>query len=116
MHHRFRLRHGDDFARLRTQGRVVHHSFFTISYLINDLTHNRYGVITNKRLGKAVRRNRIRRQIREALRLLHPSLKAGYDVVIIPKQGIIGQSFWTIHETLHQKLRSIGLVAELEKS
>lgn len=116
MHHHLRLRHADDFARIKAQGRVVHHPFFMISYLQNDLTHNRYGVITNKRLGKAVRRNRIRRQIREALRLLHPTLRSGYDVVVIPKPSIIGQSFWAIHETLQQKLRSVGLVIELEKS
>jgi RNase P protein component len=50
------------------------------------------------------------------LRLLHPTLRSSYDVVVIPKPSIIGQSFWTIHETLQQKLRSIGLVTELEKS
>jgi len=110
MHHRFRLRHPDDFMRLKAHGQVVHHPFFTISYLVNDHPHNRYGVITSKRLGKAVSRNRIRRQIREALRLLHPTLKGGFDVVVIAKHGIIGQPFSDIQEALRQKLTRVGLV------
>ncbi|MCU0480492.1 MAG: ribonuclease P protein component [Anaerolineae bacterium] len=114
MHQHLRLRHPDDFLRLKTQGQVVHHPFFTISYLVNDQAHNRYGVITSKRLGKAVKRNRMRRQIREALRLLHPRLKVGFDVVVIAKQGIIGQPFSSIQEALRQKLNRVGLVSQLE--
>ena len=116
MHQRLRLRHPEDFLRLKTQGRVVHHPFFTISYLASDQPNNRYGVITSKRLGKAVSRNRVRRQIKEALRLLHPTLKAGFDVVVIAKYGVIGQPFLTIQEALRQKLNSVGLVAKLDDS
>jgi len=115
MHQHLRLRHPDDFSRLRAHGKVVHHPFFTISYLVNDHPHNRYGVITSKRLGKAVSRNRVRRQIKEALRLLHPTLKIGFDVVVIAKYGVIGQPFLTIQEALRQKLNSVGLVTRLDK-
>ncbi len=114
MHQHLRLRHPDDFSRLRAHGRVVHHPFFTISYLVNDHPNNRYGVITSKRLGKAVSRNRVRRQIKEALRLLHPTLKTGFDVVVIAKYGVIGQPFLTIQEALRQKLNSVGLVTQLD--
>lgn len=113
MHQRLRLRHPNDFQRLKMHGRAVHHPFFTLSYLPNDLPHNRYGVITSKRLGKAVRRNRIRRQIKEALRLLHPNLKQGLDMVVIPKQIVLGKPFRAIQNALEQKLNSVGLVDKL---
>lgn len=51
----------------------------------NGLKFNRFGITVSKKLGKAVKRNKVRRRIYEAFRLYEPSLKTGFDIVIVAK-------------------------------
>jgi len=46
---------------------------------------NRLGAGSTKRLGNAVERNRQKRLVREAYRLLKHDLPLGYDIVIVPR-------------------------------
>ena len=70
----------------------------------NDRPHPRIAIQTSVRVGTAVRRNRIRRLLREAFRLMQHDLPRGYDVVIVVRP----------HEPLmladYQRLLSGGLV------
>jgi len=63
-----RLRHTLDFERLRRKNNTRSNAQVILSYAPNNLSHNRYGFITAKYLGYAVRRNRIKRQMRETIR------------------------------------------------
>ena len=110
MQRRFRLRRGEDFAHLRQVGLTYHHRLMMLSVTQNDLMHNRYGVIVSRGLGNAVTRNRTRRLLREAARLLHPRLTVGYDVVIIARRPIVAQPFETIQRTLEELFRQAKLV------
>jgi ribonuclease P protein component len=51
--------------------------------LPNNLGHARLGISISRRVGTAVRRNRIKRLLREAFRS-HPQ-KLSYDLVIVPR-------------------------------
>lgn len=46
-----------------------------------------------RRFGKAVLRNRFKRHIREAFRLLTPNLLPGYDYLIKPRFAALHASF-----------------------
>jgi len=52
----------------------------------NRAGHSRMGVSVGKRFGCAVQRNRCKRTLREAFRLLQHELPGGYDYVLIPRQ------------------------------
>lgn len=58
----------------------------------NDLHRPRLGMITTKRLGKAVRRNRVKRLLREFFRL-HKGILPPKDIVIIAKKGATNLSY-----------------------
>jgi ribonuclease P protein component len=48
----------------------------------NELPHCRWGLSVSRRVGNAVRRNRVKRLLRESIRLLQHDLPRGYDIVI----------------------------------
>lgn len=106
-----RLKRSEDFARVRREGQVVRHRLMLLSSAPNAVGHNRYGIITGKRIGPAVTRNRVRRLLREALRHQHPGLRAGHDVIIIAHPAIVAARAQTIHEVVVTLLRQAGLQA-----
>ena len=112
MRKHLRLRHTDDFARLRKAGTVYRHRWLLLSVAPNERSHNRYGFITSKALGNAVIRNRTRRQLREIIRHLHPHLALGYDMVIIARRPVVGKPFSQILRIVQQLATEASLMVK----
>jgi ribonuclease P protein component len=109
MQRQFHLRRSADFARLRAEGRAWHHPFVVMSVARNTLEHNRFGFIVSRHLGGAVVRNRIRRRLREIVRLAAPRLKPGFDVVFIARNNIAAQPYIKIQEALDDLFKRANL-------
>jgi ribonuclease P protein component len=86
----------------------------TLSVAPNGLLHNRYGFVTGKYLGNAVTRNRVRRLLRESVRLLHPRLYTGFDVVVIARQPVVGQPLAALKRILQELAQQAGMLVEGE--
>lgn len=59
----------------------------------NSLQFSRLMVVTPKKLGQAVKRNRLRRQIYEIFAKLKPKIPICVDLVVFPKRAAMAQSF-----------------------
>ena len=70
----------------------------TVFVHANGLDHPRLGLSVGKRVGSAVRRNAVKRRIREAFRLLQHELPRGFDVVVTarehPEPGMDAYRSW----------------------
>ncbi|MCY4147587.1 MAG: ribonuclease P protein component [Chloroflexi bacterium] len=105
-----RLRRPADFSRVRRKGRVYRHRLLLLRLCENSLTHNRYGIVTSRRLGLAVERNRIKRRLRELLAALHKELRQGFDIVLLPRRGVLLQPFPELQRIVRQLVLQTQLV------
>jgi ribonuclease P protein component len=73
---------------------------FTVFLRPNGLDISRFGWSIKKALGNAVRRNRIRRRLREILRLHRQEIAPGWDVVIHPRSSAATAEFSALAQEL----------------
>jgi len=92
-----------DFTAIQTGGTTRSHPLLTARFLRTDLESSRFGLSTGRRLGNAVVRNRVRRRLREALRVMAPSFQPGWDVLIIARPAIVAAD----HDALVGGLRRL---------
>ena len=79
------LKKNYEFRRVYNKGKSGVSSFLVIYARPNKSGRNRLGITVSAKLGKAVVRNRVRRRLRELYRLSQPSMKQGYDIVLVAR-------------------------------
>jgi ribonuclease P protein component len=105
------LRHAD-FEQVYKQGRRHFSPHMTVFYLRRETGEGlRVGFTVGRVLGGAVDRNRIKRRMREAVRLRRHGLMKAVDVVINPKKSALKVQFPELlaeveraFEVIHKKL------------
>ncbi|MGH2399885.1 MAG: ribonuclease P protein component [bacterium] len=66
----------------------------------NGLAVSRLGIAVPGRLGSAVRRNRVKRRVREASRTIAGAVPAGADLVIVPRAAVVDAPFERLQESI----------------
>ena len=80
-----RLKLGAEFRRCIKQGGRAVGKYIVVHVAGNELGLTRLGAGSTKRLGNAVARNRAKRTVREAFRLVKQKLPEDADMVVLPK-------------------------------
>lgn len=78
-----RLKRRSDINRVFASNRSVSCYGAKLLYRENGYGRNRITVTLVRKYGNAVERNRAKRVVREAYRLTKPSLKTGYDLIVV---------------------------------
>lgn len=96
-----RLRNKKDFLGVFNKGRGFKEDFLFFKFADNNLEMSRFGFIVSQKVSKkAVIRNRVKRMLRELVRIKMPKIKKGVDVVLIAIHGIETRDFWELEKVI----------------
>lgn len=78
----------------------------------NKLGRNRLGLVSSTKLGHAVVRNRCRRRLREVYRLETPSMRQGYDIVLVARSRAATAPWPELQKQFRKLCRKLDLLEE----
>lgn len=76
-----------EFQRVYNKGKYSASALLVVYVLPNRFNVTRIGITTSKKVGNAVKRNRIRRLIKENLRILSDRVISGIDLVVVARKA-----------------------------
>lgn len=109
MDSRYSLKKNSDFRRLYSKGKSAVNPYTVVYCRRNRDGVNRVGFTVSAKLGHAVVRNRIRRQLREIYRLNSSSLKQGYDIIIVARSRCVGAQYGKIESAVLDAFSKLSL-------
>lgn len=122
---KFRLTENYDFQRVKKRGQRIYGPFFSLSWLNNNLGYSRFGFIATTKIGKAVKRHRAVRLLRETVRLMSKEvnchsgeqgdlrvskIKPSFDVVFVAHSKIVGKDLAEVDKEVKRMLGKAGLI------
>jgi ribonuclease P protein component len=102
------LTKSEQYALVYNKGSSWVSDLMVMKALPNGLTFSRYGFSVSRRVGEAVVRNRVKRRLREILRLA--PLAPGWDIMFIARPRVAGASFASVEKLVHRLLARAGLL------
>jgi len=108
----YRVRKNERFQEIRRRGRSYSNRLLVLCVLPNELPYSRHGFSVSRRIGKAVRRNKIRRRLRESLRLRTKEILPGWDLVWIARTPTQSAEYSEIDAACARLLRRASLLSE----
>ena len=102
-----RIKANEDFALTIKNGRSLKSQSFTIHYLKTNNNRIRVGISVSKKLGYAVLRNRIKRQIRAMCDSILDYQSNSFDIVVIAKNGFLEKEFQENKQILQEMISGV---------
>ena len=105
-----------ELHRIQKEGKIYHSPFFGLlvnkrSEIKDQRLESRFGLIVSKKVHKrAVKRNRVKRLLRESVRLLLPKVKPGFDAVFLTKKKILEEDFSAVSQTVSRVFEEAGIL------
>jgi ribonuclease P protein component len=110
LHRSYRMQKKSNFQNVFAVGK----SYLT-RHVVIYIVKNRpikYGIIASKKVGNAVRRNRAKRLLREAIRLNQDRLNVDCQMILIARAAINGASLWEVEKSILYIWKKAGILYE----
>ena len=96
-----------EYTEIIKKCEYIKNNYFIIYYRKNNLT-NRYGISIPKKTGKAVIRNKIKRQLKNIIDNNEFDIQKSYDYVIIIRKRLIELNYQEIEANFINLIKKIG--------
>jgi ribonuclease P protein component len=106
-----RLHRASEFQKLKREGKSFHGKFIVLSVVHVPQSAMRFGLITSRRVGPAVVRNRVRRRLREIVRVDRAQISAEAWCVLVARARAAQASFREIRDDWRALARQAGLLS-----
>jgi len=111
MHRKLRLRKREDFNKVYRHGKSFANSQFVVYWRSNPQAGSfRMGVSASSKLGNAVVRNRLRRMVKEIVRLNAAKVVESTDLVLIVRKPALSLAYKEMEGSILHVLRKSGLL------
>lgn len=87
-----RVKRNEDFQTIITTGKHISSRRFVIYYTPASGEHDRIGISVGKKIGNAVERNKVKRQLRMMLQEIH-DFSSGIDSIVIVRKSFTEYSY-----------------------
>ncbi|MEN6314006.1 MAG: ribonuclease P protein component [Clostridiaceae bacterium] len=101
------LKKNYEFVRIYKKGKFFAGKHIVAYVLKNRFGTNRLGITANKKVGKSVKRNRLKRLIRESYRFLEDFIPPGLDIVFVARGTDTEIGFVEIHREMKFLLKKL---------
>ena len=98
------------FRRLYSRGRSSAGKWLVLYCRKNGSQENRIGLTVSAKLGHAVVRNRLRRQLRAIYRLHEQEFQPGWDIVVVGRSRAIGAPYQKLEQDYLAQAKKLGLL------
>ena len=115
MKHTVSLKENHLFRRLYSKGKSAAAPTVAVYVRPNRLAKSRLGVTVGTKVGKAVRRNKVRRRIREAYRIHEETMTTGWDIVVVARVRSAFAGYAELERDLLRLLDKLGVREKGEK-
>ena len=89
----YRVRKNEEFTRIIQEKHSISSACFVVYYSDKKEEHSRVGISVSKKLGDAVDRNRIKRQVREMIKALIDFETYPKDIIVIVRTSYLKKDY-----------------------
>lgn len=101
-----------EFQQIFEKGHSINGRYLVVYFLHNQFETHRFGFCVGKKLGSAVMRNRMKRLLREAVRVVYRPQNSGWDIVLVARKPILTARYQDIIKDYEHILLKTGILNE----
>jgi len=98
-----------EVVRVLSEGKVFRGGLISVAALNTDADSVRFAFSIKRTVGNAVVRNRVRRRLREACRIMYPGFSPGWDVLVMAGPRSAGADYKALEAELRELMRRAGV-------
>ncbi len=108
----FSIKKNKEFMKLYKKGKFFVAKYLVLYVMSNKSKVNRIGITASKKFGGSVKRNRMRRLIKESYRHYEGKLKEGFDLVFVARSSDEMPGFSDIKREMKFLLKKLNIFNE----